>query len=227
MGSQESNPAADRPGIAALILCGAILGLAEIVISSIMRNAGLPYRSAVLAGLGMGLMALALALYRRTYAILGVTAVAALCKMLAVPVFQPPFFCNSNACIAVVLNGAVLAAVAAVAARRLERSTVLRVAAGVGAGLAGAAAFYSLGVYVQPCRPLLSVNAAGGLLAYLSAKGLPAAVASGLLVPAGFVLGAGLRGSQLPALGGRGTVGYPVAAAVLVSCWLLNGLLIG
>lgn len=226
MDPQQSSPTADRSGAAALLLCGALLGLAEIVVSFIMRNAGLPFRSAFLAGMGMGLMALALALYRRTAAVLGVAAVAALCKVLAVPVFQTPFFCNSNACIAVVLNGASLAAVAAFAARRMERSVILRAAAGTGAALAGVAAFYSLGVYVQPCRPLLNVTAAGGWLAYLSAKGLPAAVASGLLVPAGYALGVELRESRLPALGTRGTVGYPVAAAVLVSCWLLNGLLI-
>ena len=47
MESQESIPAAGRPGFAVLVLCGGLLGLAEIVVSSIMRNAGLPYRSAV------------------------------------------------------------------------------------------------------------------------------------------------------------------------------------
>ncbi len=227
MGSQESNPSTDRPSLAVLALCGALLGLAEIVVSIIMRNAGLPYRSAVLSGLGMGLMALGLALYRRTYAILGVTAVAALCKVLAIPVFQPPFFCNSNACIAVLLNGAALSGIAAVAGRRMERSVILRGAAGVGAALLGVAAFYSLGVYVQPCRPLLSVNAAGGFLAYLSSKGLPAALASGLLLPVGYALGTRLRDMRLTVPGRSGLVGYPFATAILAACWLLNGLLVG
>jgi hypothetical protein len=227
MASQESTPATDRPGFAVLILCGALLGLAEIVVSSTMRNAGLPFRSGVLAGLGMGLMALALALYRRPVAIFGVAAVAALCKVLAIPVFQSPFFCNSNACIAVLLNGAALTALAAIAGRRMEQSAVLRVAAGMGAALAGVTAFYCLGVYVQPCRPLLNINVTSGFLAYLASKGLPAALAAGLLLPAGYALGLRLRESRLPALGRQGLVGYPAAAAILVSCWLLNGLLIG
>ena len=227
MESQETNPETERRGFTGLVLCGALLGLAEIVISSIMRNAGLPHRSAVLAGLGMGLMALALALYRRTAAVLGVASMAALCKALAIPVFQPPFFCNANACIAVLLNSAALAAVAAVAGRWMERIVVFRVAAGVVAAVAGVAAFYSLGVYVEPCRPLMQINAAGGILTYLASKGLPAAVASGVLLPAGYALGLRLRDSRLPVPGRHGLVGYPVTAAILVSCWLLNGLLIG
>jgi hypothetical protein len=101
------------------------------------------------------------------------------------------------------------------------------VSAGAGAALAGVAAFYILGVYVEPCRPLLHVNAAGGLLAYLSAKGLPAAAASALLLPAGYALGRHLRESRLPEHGQQGLVGYPATAVVLLSCWLLNGLLIG
>ena len=226
MASQESTPSAERPGYAALILCGAVLGLAEIVVSSIMRNAGLPYRSAILTGLGMGLMGLALAMYGRTAAVLGVTTVAALCKAVAIPVFQPPFFCNANACIAVLLNGAALSVLAAAAGRHLRRSAILRVAAGVGAALAGVAAFYCLGVYIQPCRPLLHINVTGSLATYMGAKGLSAAVASGLLLPVGYAAGLRLRESLLPVWRRPGLVGYPVTAAVLVSCWLLNGLLI-
>jgi hypothetical protein len=226
MSGNSSVESLNRSGIAVLALCGVGLGLAEIILSAIMRSAGLPYRSVILAGLGMGIMALALAVYRRTTAILAVAALAALAKALAIPVFQMPFFCNANAYLAVLLNGAALAGLAAVGRGRMDRSRLLQSATGAGAALAGVGLFYLLGMYVQPCRPLLNVGAVGGWLVYLAAKGLPAALASALMLPAGYALGRRLREISPPAWTQQGSVGYPVSAAVLVSCWLLNGLLV-
>ena len=223
----RSYPSEGRPRLATLAMAGVLLGLAEIVVSAIMRYAGLPYRSALLAGVGAGAMGLALAMEGRAVAALAVAAVAVLCKALAIPVFQMPFFCNANAYLAVMLNGAALTGVAALAGRRLEGSRIARVGAGAVAALGGVTAFYLLGVFVQPCRPLLHYDTAGGLLTYLAAKGLPAAAAAAVLMPAGWALGRRLRERVLPAWKSPGRLGYPVSAAILVACWLLNGLLVG
>jgi hypothetical protein len=210
-------------GIGILVL-GSLWGFAEVVVSGAIQAAGLPYRAAILTGIGMGLMAVGLAAYDRIWLPAAGAVVAVLCKFLVVPILHVPATCKANSSLAVTLEALALSAVVAFVGRRM-RSAKVQAASGVLAALTAAATFWLSGMRLAPCNYLLSFNRPGGLLAFLAAEGVPWAIACGLLVPVGYWLGERLRRTTL-AWTKRPSLYYFGSAAVAACCWAASALAI-
>jgi len=206
----------------AIMVLGSLWGLSETALSGVITAAGLPYRAGILTGVGIGLLAVAVAAFRKPLILPAIAAVAILCKQLVVPILHVSVMCKANSCLAVMVEGLVLAGGVTLAGRKLHRGTLARIASGALAALSAAAAFYFVGMRVAPCRYLLTFDRPGGLQAFMVAEGLVWAVFSGLLFPAGYWVGARLEDSGF-ALGRKNPLAYYVTSAVLVVlCWLAS-----
>ena len=205
----------------AILVLGSLWGFAEVVLSNAIRSAGLPHRAAVLTGIGTALMAVAAA-HKRPLMLPGIAFVAVLCKQLVVPILHVSVMCKANSCVAVMLEGLVLAGAVAAVGVVLHRGRLARIASAAGAALLAAMAFHFVGMRVAPCPYLLTFDHPGGLAAFLAAEGVPWAIASGLLFPVGYWLGERLEMTNLTVGGARPRWYYAASAGVIAVCWLAS-----
>jgi len=151
MQASASAPVSKKTVALVILVVGSAWGFLEVVLGGAMKSASIPYKGDLLTGLGIGLIALAAAALARPLAGLGIAAIAVAVKQLAVPILGLSSFCGANSCLAVGLTGGAVAALAALASRRLGRGVLPRVAVGAVAGLASAVGFYWLGMRLAPC----------------------------------------------------------------------------
>ncbi len=203
-----------------IVVFGSLWGLSEVIVDGVIRAAGLPYRAAVLTGIGMGLMAAGVAVYKRFWLPAAGAAVAVTVKLLVVPILHLPASCKANSSLAVTLEALALAAAVTVIGRGMRR-TPGQVAAGVMAGLGSAAVFWAAGMRLAPCNYLLSFNRPGGLVAFLAVEGVPWALASALLVPVGYRLGERVR-QRIPEWKQRPRLYYLGSGAIAACCWVAS-----
>jgi len=225
METDRAQRARIRDTLFSILVLGSLWGLFEVVLGGAMRAAGMPYASAILVGLGLGTMGVGLALVRRPAPLLAVPAVAVLCKQLVVPILHVSVLCKANSCLAVLLEGAALVGVAALAGKRLGQGELSRMAVGAAAGLLGAGAFWLVGRHVAPCAYLLSFDSPAGLVRFLAVEGLLWAAFSGLLVPVGFRIGQWVR-ERLPRWQARPALYYAASALIVACAWLGSALAI-
>jgi len=209
-----------------ILVLGSLWGLSEVVLNGAIRAAGLPYRAGILAGIGMALMAVAVAAFRKPVMLIGIALVAVLLKQLAVPILHVSVMCKANSCLAVMLEGTALAGAVALAGRNLHRHISIRVGSAALAALTAAGVFYFAGMHVAPCRYLLSFNRPGGLQAFLIAEGLVWAIFSGMLFPIGYWIGTQIRDSILTVERHRQLSYYVTSSLVVALCWLTSALAI-
>jgi len=218
--SNEGRALTVRNIAVAVLVFGSLWGVAEVVLNDAIRAADLPFRAGALTGFGMLAMGLLLGYGRKPVAILGVPVVAVLVKQMVVPILGASVLCKANSCIAVLFEAAVLAGVAGIATRGINKSAIMRAGAGAGAGLAAAVPFYFVGLAVAPCAYLMSFDRAGGLAAFMVQEGLVWAAFSAVLFPIGYALGARVR-EPMRAFEMRSPIAYYGAAlGVAVSCWI-------
>jgi hypothetical protein len=206
-----------------MLVLGSVWGLVEVVLGGAMKSASIPYKGDLLTGLGIGTMAIAVALTRRALPLVGIAVVAVALKQLAVPILHLQFMCKANSCLAVGLAGGSLAGTVAIAGRRLERAIPPRILAGCSAGLLASVAFYFIGMRAAPCKYLLSFNRPGGFVAFMGAEGLIWAALGGVFFPAGYRLGLGVKTNIYALRTGRPVLYYTASAAIVAIAWVVSG----
>ena len=210
----------------AIAVLGSVWGFAEVVLGGAIKAAGFPQRAAVMTGLGMGIMAVALGAFKRPLMLLGIAALAILCKELVVPILHVSILCKANSCLAVAIDGVALAGVAGIAGRKLTRSYAIQVVAAASAALLARSAFYFGGMKLAPCAHLLSFDKAGGYASFMGYNALGWVVSSALFFPLGYWLGMRLREPVL-AMGLRKPgLYYTTSAASVALCWAASALAI-
>ncbi|MFZ1948400.1 MAG: hypothetical protein WAW06_12695 [bacterium] len=226
MNKSDGNGMSRRDVAIAILVLGSVWGLLEVGVGGAMKSASIPYKGDILTGLGIGLMAVLLALARRPAGLVGVAVVAVAVKQLAVPILGLSFMCKANSCLAVGLAGGALAGASAVAGARLHRSVAARVATGVAAGLVAGTAFYAIGMRVAPCQYLLSFNRQGGYVDFMAAEGLIWAALGGVFLPLGYRVGLGLNQGLVSLRARRPLLYYSVSLAIVAVAWVASGLAI-
>lgn len=215
-----------RDVLVGLLVLGSIWGFLEVVLGGAMKAGEIPYKGDILTGLGMMLMAIAVALYRKPLMLIGIAAVAVAVRQLSIPILHLPTFCKANSCLAVLLGGGALAGAVALAGRRLQRGVPARVAAGFSAGLAAGASFYYLGMRLAPCRYLLSFNRPGGFVAFMQAEGLIWAALCAALFPVGYRVGESLRAKVFDVRMTRPAFYYTASGVLVFCCWMISAIAI-
>ncbi|MCU0236929.1 MAG: hypothetical protein MUC72_07575 [Acidobacteria bacterium] len=202
-----------------ILVLGALLGLVEAALGGLIRQAGLPLRGPLVTAAGFAIMAAGLAIFKQARLIPGVTLVGILGKWLAVPLLGLPVFCQANAHLAILLNGACLYAGVSLFRKKIaDNPRGQSVVAGI-AAFAGGSAFFALGGFWAPCRHLLSFHHAGGAVPYMLTRVAPAALLAALLFPLGYALGRRLEKWLLPLWLARRPLLIPLAATIALACW--------
>ena len=217
---------AARDMLIGLLVLGSVWGFLEVVLGGAMKAGSIPYKGDVLTGLGMMLMGIAVAMYRKPLLLIAIAAVAVGVRQLSIPILHLSTFCKANSSIAVMLGGTALAGGAALAGRRLERGARARVITGFAAGLTAAVSFFFIGMRVAPCRYLLSFNRAGGLVAFLQAEGIIWAALCASLFPVGYRVGVSMRESVFDLRATRPALYYTASIMLVVCCWGISAIAI-
>ncbi|MGC8787755.1 MAG: hypothetical protein ACP5Q1_10060 [Anaerolineae bacterium] len=202
-----------------ILALGSLWGFSEVVVNGLIQRAGLPFRAAILTGIGVGLIAVAVALFRKPWPLAGIPVVAILVKQLVVPILHVSVLCKANSCLAVLLEGLALAGAVAVAGHSLHKNSLARAATGGAGALLAAGTFHFLGIRLAPCQYLLSFNRPGGLLAFLAAEGVPWAIASAVLFPLGYRLGEWLEANAVPLRLRQPLAYYAAQVGLIAACW--------
>ncbi len=216
-----------QPGKALLLIAvlGSLWGLSEVFVSGAIRMSTLPFRAGILTGIGLGLIAIAVGALRRPGLLLGIPVLAALCKLLVVPILKVSPVCEANSCMAVLLEGSAMAGAVVLAGQRLHRSRLLQAASAASAALLAAGVFFYAGMHVAPCNYLMSFNRPFGLMAFMGSEGLSWALASALLFPLGYRLGEGLRAAVLIREEKPGLF-YLTSSALVLGSWIISAIAI-
>jgi len=211
--------------VMALVL-GSICGLMEVAGGGLLRLSFLSqFRSAILTGLGLGIIGFALAILRKPVIAVLIGFVAVLVKQLAVPVLGVSVMCKMNSCLAVMLEYGGFFAVAAFTMNSMRKNAFMRpLTAGAGV-LSGSIAYYFIGMRAAPCAYMLSFNRAGGFVSFMVAEGLMWAAFSAVLFPLGWLAGEKYREGVF-VLSQRPRFCYAGASAIVIFCWIVSATVI-
>ncbi|MDP8315651.1 MAG: hypothetical protein RAP70_11370 [Candidatus Celaenobacter antarcticus] len=201
-----------------IAVLGSLWGLSEVVLSGAIRMTGIPFRAGILAGIGIGLIAVAVGAFMRMGIILLIPIIAVLCKQLVVPILGVSVMCKVNSCVAVMLEGFAVTGVVYLARRKLAGNRLMQIACGTSAALLAAGIFYFAGMRLAPCNYLLSFNRSHGFVSFMAVEGLVWAAFSAVLFPLGYRIGVWLRDSELT-LKKKSLSYYIAAAAIVVGSW--------
>jgi len=203
-----------------VLVFGSIWGMSEAAIGGGLHAAGVPYRSALLIGIGISVMGMALAIYKKPTMLLGIGLITVLIKLMAVPILGVSVMCKANSCIAVLLEASALTLVGLVLVRHMSKNAHTRMGAGASAAIIGAVGFFFIGMQVAPCNYLLGFQ--GNLGGFMVTEGLLWIAFSAILLPMGWLIGEKLETRTLPWLSKRIALGYAASMSIIVFCWVIS-----
>ena len=206
-----------------ILVFGSLWGLSEVIFSEFLKQTGIPFRTGILVGMGMGLMGMASGIIKKYFMFMGIAFVAILCKQLVVPILQVSIMCKANSCLAVLINGFTLTGAFFLIGRKLDKNLKFKILTGLIAGFSAAVVFYFAGMRLAPCPNLLSYSHLSGFLSFLFKKGLVWMIFSGVFFPMGYILGERLKNSLKNLRINKPAFYYAVSGTLVVCCWLAVG----
>lgn len=208
--------------ILGILMLGSIWGLLEIALGGGLRAVSFPYRSGLLTGIGMALMGMALVIYKRPAILIGVGMVAALTRLLAVPILHVSAATQVNSSLAVFIEAATFSFVALMLMNKMAKNIYARMGSGALAAIIASVGFYFIGRQVAPCQYLLSFSPAG----FIVTEGVIWAAFSAILLPLGYLAGMKLETQTFPLVVRKMPVYYATTIATVVICWGLSAVAI-
>ncbi len=209
-----------------VLILGSLCGLLEVVLGGLLRQFNFPYRAGLLTGLGFGVIAVGLAIFKKPTMAIWIGLVAVLCRQLIIPILHVSIMCKANSCLAIMLEYSALAGIAAIFLWGKKGNAGRRILTGGGAAFVASIAFYLIGMQVAPCRYLLSFQGAGGLAAFLWKEGLSWMIFSAVLFPLGWQVGEKITEKTFILLARRPRLYYSAATVITVFCWVACALAI-
>jgi len=182
-----------------------------------------PNKGAIMSGIGVAIMAVALAIYRKPAMLPGIGIVAASFKLLDVWLFSLPVASIHivNPAMAIVFESLAFGLVAVFIMNRIAKNASIGIGAGVLVGLISATAWVYFAIYVMNA-PLYArvVFTAGG---FITNQGVVQAAFSAILLPLGYLAGEKLVAKISPVLTRR-PIYYAVSASTVLLCWGVSAL---
>ncbi len=205
--------------VLAILVFGSMWGLIEVVGGGLLIKLNSPTKAVFLTGLGLGTMAIALAVYRRTWILLIAPLIAMAVKQLVVPVLGLPVTCMANGSLAVMLEGLSFGGAAYLLSRPIKKSFAGRATAGFAGAFVGGTAFWAIGMHIAPCAYLMSFNSTAGFFRFMAQESLLWAAFSALTVPVGYAIGERIRDRVGSFAEARPSLYYIGLAVAIVLCW--------
>jgi hypothetical protein len=210
--------------IVGILVFGSIWGLFEATLGGFLNLIIFPNKGAIMSGIGVAIMASALAIYRKPAMLLGIGIVAASFKWFnAWLVFVPP---NSvqiiNPAMAIFLESLAFALVAAFLMDRITKNLLVGTGAGVLVGLVSATDYVYFAIYAthSPIFARLGIKSIGE---FIAGNGIVQAAFFGIFLPLGYLLGEKLVAKTSPVLARR-PLYYAASAAIIALCWGISAI---
>ena len=210
-----------------ILVFGSIWGFLEATLGGFLHLIIFPNKGAIMGGIGVAIMASALAIYKKPTMLPGIGLVAALFKLLDVWIFSLAITSVHiiNPAMAIIFESVVFGLVAVFLVDRLARNALVGMGAGAMAGLMSATAYVYFALYVtnSPMLERIGVSTPAG---FIAANGVVQAAFWGISLPLGYLVGEKLATMVFPAITRRMPIYYAGSAAVVVFCWAISAIAI-
>ena len=220
----------DRQGavhiLIGILVFGSIWGFFEATLGGFLHMIIFPNKGAIMGGIGVALMASALAIYKKPGMLLGIGIVAASFKLLDVLIFSLPITSIHiiNPAMAIIFESLAFSLVAAFVMNRIAKNAFIGVGAGALVGLISATAWVYFAIYVMNA-PLFArvVFTAGGFIAN---QGVVQTAFFAILLPLGYLVGEKLEVKTFPLLTRRIPLYYATTVTTILICWGVSAIAI-
>ncbi len=205
--------------IIGILVFGSIWGLLEATLGGFLHTIRFPNTGGIMTGIGVALMAAALAIYKKPSMLPGIGIVAASFKLLNLwLVFVPgsPIFVI-NPAMAIIFESLAFGLVAVFLMKRIAKNASVGVGAGVLAGLISATIFVYFAVYILNA-PLFERKGVSSVVEYIASYGVIHAAFFGIFLPLGYLVGEKLAARTSSVLVRR-PLYYATSAAAICLCW--------
>ena len=203
-----------------ILILGSLWGLSEVILNGIIQQTGIPYRTGILVGVGMGLMGISVGIFKKSSFLIGIAVIAILCKLLVVPILHVSIMCKANSCLAVIIDSLALTGAVVLIGHKMYKKLRYRIIGGLVAGLSAGVVFYFVGMKAAPCPSLLTFAGLQGFGLFLLNKCLVWMVFSGIFFPVGYILGNRLKDIVFVIRIEKPLFYYATSVTLIVCCWL-------
>lgn len=206
-----------------ILVFGSIWGFLEATLGGFLHMIVFPNKGAIMSGIGVSLMAAALAIYKKPSMLPGIGIIAASFKLLDVWLFALPATSIHiiNPAMAIIFESLAFGLVAVFVMKKIAKNASIGVGAGVLTGLVSAAAWVYFAIYVMNAPAYARVVfTAGG---FITNQGVVQAAFFGIFVPLGYLVGEKLVARTSPMLTSRSFY-YATSAAVFCLCWGISAI---
>jgi len=206
--------------IIGILVFGSIWGLLEATLGGFLNMIIFPNKGAIMGGIGMAIMGVALAVYRKPAMLPGIGIVAASFKwlnswLLFVPISAVYII---NPATAIFLESLAFCMVVAFLMKRIEKNVYVGVWAALLAGLISVTAYGYFSVYIMHA-PLFERMGVSSVPEFIASHGVIQAVFFGVLAPLGYLAGKKLSAITSPVLVRRPLYFYVTSVAIICFCW--------
>lgn len=228
--TSAANGLSKREGVAHLIIgilvFGSVWGLFEATLGGLLNLIIFPNKGAIMSGIGVAVMASALAIYRKPAMLPGIGIVAASFKWLnAWLLFVPPTAVQViNPAMAIFLESLAFSLVTAFLMSRIARSLLVGMGAGVLVGLISATAYVYFAIYATH-SPLFARMGISSIGEFITGNGVVQAAFYGIFLPLGYLVG-GKLAARVPPLLARRSLYYAASGATIAACWGISAIAI-
>ncbi len=177
-----------------------------------------PNKGAIMSGIGVAVMASALAIHKKPSMLLGIGIVAASFKLLDVWLFSLPITSIDimNLAMSIIFESLAFSLVVVFLMNRIGENPFVGIGAGVLTGLVSAIAWVYFAIYVMNAPAYHRVLTTVG--AYIPNQGVIQAVFVGIFLPLGYLVGEKLAATTSSVLV-RKPLYYATSAAIMCLCW--------
>ena len=208
--------------IIGILVFGSIWGLLEATLGGFLNMIIFPNKGAIMGGIGMAIMGVALAIYRKPAMLPGIGIVAASFKWLnAWLLFVPVSAIHIvNPAMAIFLESLVFSLVVTFLMYRMDKNVYVGAWAAFLAGLISVTAYGYFSVYIMHA-PLFERMAVSSVPEFIASHGVIQAVFFGMLAPLGYLVGKKLA-STSPVFLRRPLYYYASSAAIICVCLVIS-----
>ncbi|UCB44123.1 MAG: hypothetical protein JSV77_05705 [Dehalococcoidales bacterium] len=211
--------------IIGILVFGSIWGFLEATLGGFLHMVVFPNKGAIMSGIGVAIMASALAIYRKPVMLPGIGIVAASFKLLDVWLFSLPIGSIHiiNPAMAIVFESLAFGLVAIIITNRIARNAFIGIGAGALVGIISAIAWVYFAIYVMNAPAYARVVFTAG--EFITNQGVLQAAFSAIFLPLGYLASEKLA-ARTPPLLSRRPVYFAVSASAVMFCWGISALAI-
>ena len=204
--------------IIGILVFGSLWGFLEATLGGFLHMIIFPNKGAIMGGIGVAIMASALAIYKKPSMLPGIGVVAASFKLLDVWLFTLPVASIHiiNPAMAIIFESLAFSLIAVFVMDKIIKNAPISVGIGVLVGLISATAWVYFAIYVMNAPAYARVVFTAG--EFIANQGVAQAVFAGVFLPLGYLAGEKLAATTSSMLVHR-PLYYATSAAVICFCW--------